>query len=57
MKQAYSKGWLYCYLRGDKAVFLNRWDETIKEFETYKEAELFANDNMGLIDIRQANGI
>ena len=45
-------GWGYCYKRGNKAVFLNRWDETIKEFETYQEAEDFANKNIKLIDIK-----
>lgn len=52
MKTEYKSGWLYCYLRGNKAVFLNRWDETIKEFRTYNEAELFANENINLINIK-----
>lgn len=45
-------GWLYCYMRGSKAVFLNRWDETIKEFESYDEANDYANKNSDLINIK-----
>lgn len=54
MKTEHKSGWLYCYKRGEKAVFLNRWDETIKVFNTYDEAELYANENIHLIDIRKA---
>ena len=43
-------GWLYCFKRGNKAVFLNRKDQVIKEFDSYEEAERFANNNMHLID-------
>jgi hypothetical protein len=42
--------WLYCFKRGDKAVFLNRKDQVIKEFNSYEEAEQFANKNIHLID-------
>ena len=52
MKRGHKSGWLYCFKRGDKTVFLNRWDETIKEFTTYNEAGLFANENINLIDIK-----
>ena len=44
-----NRAWLYCFKRGDRAVFLNRKDEVIKEFETYKEAEDYANKNINLI--------
>ena len=47
-----SKGVWYCYLNDSGAVFLNRWDEVIKQFKTYKEAELFANENTHLINER-----
>lgn len=43
-------GWIYCFKRGDKAVFLNRKDELIKELDTYEEAEKYANNNIHLID-------
>ena len=43
-------GWLYCFKKGDKSVFLNRKDQVIKEFDTYIEAEVFANNNIYLID-------
>jgi hypothetical protein len=43
-------GWLYCFKRGDKAVFLNRKDQVIKEFDNYEEAEQYANNNIHLID-------
>jgi hypothetical protein len=43
-------GWLYCFKRGNKAVFLNRKDQLIKEFNNYEEAEQFANNNIHLID-------
>ena len=45
-----NSGWIYCFKRGGKFVFLNRKDELIKEFETYKEAEDYANKNIHLID-------
>ena len=44
-------GWLYCFKRGNKAVFLNRKDQVIKEFDSYEEVEKYANDNINLIDI------
>ena len=47
-----NSGWLYCFKRGDKAVFLNRKDQVIKEFNSYKEAERFADNNMHLIDAK-----
>lgn len=43
-------GWLYCFMIGEKAVFLNRKDQVIKKFKTYKEAEEFANNNQHLIN-------
>ena len=45
-----NSAWLYCFKRGDRAVFLNRWDEEIKSFKTYKEAENFAKNNINLIN-------
>ena len=50
MKKQITSSWIYCFKRGDKAVFLNRWDEVIKRFTSYKEAETFANLNINLID-------
>lgn len=44
--------WVYCFKRGKSAVFLNRKDQVIKHFESYEEAEKFANENMHLIDKR-----
>lgn len=43
-------GWVYCFRIGDKAVFLNRKDQIIKEFASYQEAVTFANNNIDLID-------
>ncbi len=45
-----NSGWVYCFKRGNNAVFLNRKDKVIKEFNTYEEAEQFANNNIHLID-------
>ena len=42
----------YCYMNGTKAVYLNRWDQRIKEFENYDLAMDFAKDNLELIDIK-----
>ena len=42
--------WGYCYKQGKRYVFLNRWDEVIKRFNTYEEAEAFADLNINLID-------
>jgi len=50
-------GWIYCFKRGSKFVFLNRKDELIKEFETYKECEEYANNNFHLIDESKTNDI
>lgn len=50
-KKILKQGWAYCYMSGDQAVFLNRWDEVIEIFETYKEAEDYANENIHLIDV------
>ena len=50
MKTEIKSSWVYCLKKGNKAVFLNRWDETIKEFKTYKEAESYADENLYLID-------
>jgi hypothetical protein len=47
--------WIYCFARGSKFVFLNRWDDDIKEFDTYKEAADFANSNRDLINKRIKN--
>lgn len=44
-----SIAWIYCYMSGDKAVFLNKRDELIKEFDTYKECIEFAEQNIDLI--------
>ena len=49
--------WVYCFKRGSKAVFLNRKDETIKEFDSYEEAIQFAEKNIQLIDISHPKGI
>lgn len=46
------RSWLYCFLRGEKAVYLNRWDQTIKEFDTYAEALIYAKEHPELIDIK-----
>ena len=50
MKKQITSSWIYCFKSGDKAVFLNRWDEVIKRFRTYLEAETFADLNINLID-------
>lgn len=50
MKKLTPSSWGYCYKSGNGYVFLNRWDEVIKRFDTYKEAETFADNNMNLID-------
>ena len=47
-----NRGIWYCYLNDNGAVFLNRWDEVIKEFKTYQEAETYANNNINLIDVK-----
>ena len=43
-------GVFYCYMSGDQAVFLNRWDEVIERFDSYDEAEEYANKNIHLIE-------
>ena len=43
-------GWIYCFKRGSKFVFLDRKDILIKSFDTYNEALTFANSNINLID-------
>jgi len=43
-------GWIYCFKRGGKFVFLNRKDILIKRFETYPEAVNYANQNINLIN-------
>ena len=43
-------GWIYCFKRGDKFVFLDRKDELIKSFNTYEDAVIFANININLIN-------
>ncbi len=55
MSKEIKLGSAYCYMSGDQAVFLNRWDEVIGTFETYGEAEKFANDNIDLINEPKPN--
>ena len=43
-------GWIYCFKRGSKFVFLDRKDKLIKSFKTYNEAVAFANSNIDLIN-------
>lgn len=43
-------GWIYCFKRGSKFVFLDRKDKLIKSFNTYNEAVAFANSNINLIN-------
>ena len=45
-----NSGWIYCFKRGDKFVFLDRKDKLIKSFNTYSEAVTFANENIHLIN-------
>lgn len=45
-----STGWIYCFKRENSAVFLDRKDNVIKEFNTYDEAIAFADENIHLID-------
>lgn len=44
--------WIYCFKSGDKAVFLNRYDEVIKRFATYSDAEQYATKHIHLINKR-----
>jgi len=53
MKSQSKSGVFYCYMSGDQAVFLNRWDEVIETFNTYDEAEKYANENIHLIDVQK----
>lgn len=48
--QKYSNAWLFCFKKGDRAVFLDRKDNVIKSFNTYNEAIAFANANIHLIN-------
>lgn len=41
---------LYCFLNDKGAVFLNRKDQVIRQFKTYKEAYNFAKENYELIN-------
>ena len=50
MKKLSESGWVYCFKRGDKFVFLDRKDKLIKSFNTYNEAVTFANSNINLIN-------
>lgn len=51
LSKAYDSGaWIYCFKKGDKAVFLDRRDRVIKEFDTYAEAVEFADKNIHLIN-------
>ena len=43
-------GWVYCFKRGDKIVFLDRKYKIIKRFNAYNEAVTFANENIHLIN-------
>jgi len=43
-------GWIYCFKRGSKFIFLDRKDKLIKSFNTYNEAVAFANSNIDLIN-------
>ena len=43
-------GWVYCFKRSNKFVFLDRKDKLIKSFNTYNEAVTFANENIHLIN-------
>jgi len=49
----YSNSWLYCFKKGDRAVFLDRKDNVIKSFDTYDEAIKYADENMDLINRNQ----
>tara|TARA_R110002124_G_scaffold283449_1_gene459458 strand:- start:96 stop:251 length:156 start_codon:yes stop_codon:yes gene_type:complete len=44
---------LYCFLNDKGAVFLNRWDEVIMNFKSYKEAIDYASNNFNLINIKK----
>ena len=50
MKTITPSSWGYCYKQGKRAVFINRWDEVIKRFNSYENAEKYADKNMNLID-------
>jgi hypothetical protein len=52
MKDNNNKAVWYCYLNDKGAVFLNRYDQHIKQFKTYKQAETYANKNINLIDVK-----
>ena len=43
-------GWIYCFKRGGKFVFLDRKDKLIKSFNTYSQAISYANSNIYLIN-------
>ena len=45
-----NSGWIYCFKRGDKFVFLDRKDKLIKSFNAYNEAVAFANGNIHLVN-------
>jgi len=53
MNKQSESGWIYCFKRGDKFVFLDRKDRLIKKFNTYNEAVTFANSNIHLINQNQ----
>ena len=50
MKKQITSSWVYCFKSDNGYVFLNRWDEVIKRFNTYEEAEAFADLNINLIN-------
>ena len=44
---------LYCFINDSGAVFLNRWDEVIKQFKNYDEAFNYAKDNIHKVDVKK----
>ena len=51
-KQITTSSWVYCFKSDTGYVFLNRWDQVIKRFNSYENAEKYADKNMHLIDKR-----
>tara|TARA_R110002072_G_scaffold298877_1_gene473479 strand:+ start:104 stop:268 length:165 start_codon:yes stop_codon:yes gene_type:complete len=45
-----ASGWIYCFKKGSKFVFLDRKDKLIKTFDDYNVAVDFANKNIHLIN-------
>jgi len=50
MKKQITSSWIYCFKTDNGYIFLNRWDEVIKDFKTYEEAEIYADKNIHLIN-------